>query len=75
MGPARWNQITSRELYTAILEEKPYPIRGLLGFGANMLVAHIDARRGREALSALDFMPMPTWFTIPTAAGPLGLRP
>ena len=30
-------------------------MRGLLGFGANMLMAHGDARRGREALAALDF--------------------
>ena len=67
LGPTRWNHITSRELYTAILEEKPYPIRGLLGFGANMLVAHIDARRGREALSALDFYAHADMFMNPTA--------
>jgi anaerobic selenocysteine-containing dehydrogenase len=67
LGPARWNHITSRELYTAILEEKPYPIRGLVGFGANILVAHIDALRGREALSALDFYAHADMFMNPTA--------
>jgi anaerobic selenocysteine-containing dehydrogenase len=28
LGPARWNNITSRDLYRAILEQKPYPVRG-----------------------------------------------
>jgi anaerobic selenocysteine-containing dehydrogenase len=67
LGPARWNNITSRDLYRAILEQKPYPVRGLLGFGANTLVAHTDARRGREALSALDFYAHADMFMNPTA--------
>jgi anaerobic selenocysteine-containing dehydrogenase len=67
LGPARWNNITSRDLYRAILEQKPYPVRGLLGFGANTLVAHTDARRGREALSALDFHAHADMFMNPTA--------
>ena len=67
LGPARWNNITSRDLYRAILEQKPYPVRGLLGFGANTLVAHTDARRGREALSALDFYAHADIFMNPTA--------
>ena len=67
LGPARWNNITSRDLYRAILERKPYPVRGLLGFGANILVAHTDARRGREALSALDFYAHADMFMNPTA--------
>ena len=67
LGPARWNNITSRDLYRAILEQKPYPVRGLLGFGANILVAHTDAQRGREALSALDFYAHADMFMNPTA--------
>src|SRR5262245_42223127 len=35
-GPARWNYITGRELYCAILQRQPYAVRGLLGFGANL---------------------------------------
>ena len=31
LGPARWSSVTTRDFYRAILEEKPYPVRGLLG--------------------------------------------
>ena len=43
-----------------MLESKPYPVRGLIGFGANMLMAQADGRYGREALAALDFYAQPT---------------
>jgi anaerobic selenocysteine-containing dehydrogenase len=33
LGPSRSNVITARELYRAILQGTPYPVRGLLGFG------------------------------------------
>jgi anaerobic selenocysteine-containing dehydrogenase len=68
LGPARWNHITARDLYRAILESTPYPVRGLLGFGANILLAHADSARGREALAALDFYAHADLFMTPTAA-------
>ncbi len=50
LGPARWGYVTTRDLYRAILEGKPYPVRALIGFGANMLLAHADgATRARGA--------------------------
>ena len=55
LGPARWSYFSTRDLYNAILEEKPYPVRAVIGFGANMLLAHADGRRGREALKELEF--------------------
>ena len=55
LGPARWNSVTTRDFYRAILEEKPYPVRGLLGFGSNMVLAHADGGHGRKALAALEF--------------------
>ena len=55
------------DLYRAILEGKPYPVRGLVGFGANLLLAHADGRRGREALAALDFYVHADLFMNPTA--------
>ena len=67
LGPARWNNITTRELYRAILEQQPYPVRGLLGFGANLLLAHADVRMGREALAALEFYAHADLFMNPTA--------
>jgi anaerobic selenocysteine-containing dehydrogenase len=67
LGPARLNQITSLDLYRAILESKPYAVRGLLGFGANILVAHTEPQRAREALAALDFYAHADMFMNPTA--------
>jgi anaerobic selenocysteine-containing dehydrogenase len=67
LGPARWNNITSRELYRAILKQQPYPVRGLLGFGANLLLAHADVLLGREALAALEFYAHADLFMNPTA--------
>jgi anaerobic selenocysteine-containing dehydrogenase len=67
LGPSRWGYPTTRDLYRAILEGEPYPVRGMLGFGANMLLAHADGRSGREALKALDFFAHLDLFMNPTA--------
>ena len=67
LGPARWNSVAVPDLYRAILEGKPYPIKGVIGFGANILVAHLAADRGREALAALDFYAHADMFMNPTA--------
>ena len=68
LGPARWGWVGTPDLYDAILEGAPYPVRAMLGFGANMLLAHADGRRGREALAALDFYAHLDLFMTPTAA-------
>src|SRR6266581_3294283 len=67
LGPSRWQFVTTDELYRAILEQRPYPVRGLVGFGANLLIAHADSQRGREALAALDFYVHADLFMNPTA--------
>jgi anaerobic selenocysteine-containing dehydrogenase len=67
LGPARWDNVTSEELYRGILEQEPYAISGLLGFGANLLLSHADSRRGRDALAALDFYAHADLFMNPTA--------
>lgn len=67
MGPARWQYVTTDELYRAILEEQPYRVRGLVGFGSNLLLSHSDSLRGREALAALDFYVHADLFMNPTA--------
>lgn len=67
LGPAVMQHVTSEELYRAILEKQPYAVRGLVGFGANLLLAHADGRRGREALSSLDFYVHADLFMNPTA--------
>ncbi len=67
LGPSRWGHVTSGELYAAILEGRPYGVHGLVGFGANLLLSHADAVRGRAALAALDVYVHCDLFMNPTA--------
>ena len=67
LGPAQWQSVTSEELYRGILERQPYAVRGLVGFGSNLLLSHANGRRGREALAALDFCVHTDLFMNPTA--------
>jgi anaerobic selenocysteine-containing dehydrogenase len=67
LGPSRWHFVTSEEIYRGILEQQPYGVRGMVGFGANLLLAHANAQRGREALMALDFYVHTDLFMSPTA--------
>jgi anaerobic selenocysteine-containing dehydrogenase len=64
---AVWDAVTCDDLYTAALEGRPYRARGLVGFGANLLLAQADSRRGRDALAALDFHVQADLFMTPTA--------
>ena len=68
LGPARWKHISPRDFYRAVLEDIPHPVRGLIGFGSNLLLAHGDPVRGRAALAALDFYAHADLFMNPTAA-------
>jgi anaerobic selenocysteine-containing dehydrogenase len=67
LGPSRWQHVTSEEIYRGVLEQQPYAVRGLVGFGANLLLSHSNSRRGREALAALDFYVHADLFMNPTA--------
>lgn len=55
LGPPSQGWVTAQHLYQAILEKRPYPIKALVGFGANMLVSQADSDRGAEALRELEF--------------------
>ena len=67
LGPPRDGWCTSEDLYRAIVTGRPYPVRGLLTFGANLLVSHADAEAGLRALEALDFHVHADLFPNPTA--------
>jgi anaerobic selenocysteine-containing dehydrogenase len=67
LGPAKWNNVSATDFYRAVLEDEPYPVRGLVGFGANLLLAFSDPLRGRRALAALDFYVHADLFMNPTA--------
>jgi anaerobic selenocysteine-containing dehydrogenase len=68
LGPAADGWITSTDLYRAVLDGRPYRIRGLVGFGANLLLSHADAKRGAEALRSLEFHVQTDLYLTPTAA-------
>ena len=67
LGPARWNNVSAQDFYGAVLDGTPYPMRGLIGFGSNTLLAFSDPVRGRRALAALDFHAHADLFMNPTA--------
>ena len=67
LGPSRWSHVTSDELYRGILDHDPYQIRGLIGFGSNLLLSHADGARGRKALAELDYYIHADLFLNPTA--------
>jgi len=67
LGPSRTQWVTTDELYRAILDHQPYAVRGLVGFGANLLLAHAGVVRGRDALRQLEFYVHADLFMNPTA--------
>jgi anaerobic selenocysteine-containing dehydrogenase len=64
LGPARFEFITGPDLYAAALDGRA---RALVNFGSNLVMAQADSARGRDALSALDFMVHADMFLNPTA--------
>lgn len=67
LGPARFEFTTGEDFYTAALEHRPYRARALVNFGANLVMAHGDSARGRDALASLDFFVHADIFAGPTA--------
>jgi anaerobic selenocysteine-containing dehydrogenase len=64
LGPARFEFVTGEDLYTAAVDGR---IKALLSFGGNMVMAHANSLRGREALRSLDFFVQADLFMTPTA--------
>ncbi|MGN6521612.1 MAG: molybdopterin-containing oxidoreductase family protein, partial [Actinomycetes bacterium] len=67
LGPARFEHVTGEDFYTSALEGRPYRARALVNFGSNLVMAHGDSVRGRDALAALDFFVHADIFPSPTA--------
>lgn len=65
--PARPGNCAAPDIFTAILEGKPYPIKALLNFGSNTILSSADSRRAREAFCALEFAVAVDLFMTPTA--------
>jgi anaerobic selenocysteine-containing dehydrogenase len=66
--PAKPGNCAAYDVFTAILEGRPYPVKALLNFGSNTLMSTADSRRGREAMKALEFSVATDFFMTPTAA-------
>ncbi|HET6168472.1 MAG TPA: molybdopterin-dependent oxidoreductase [Marmoricola sp.] len=64
LGPARFGFVTGEDLYDAALDRR---ITALMAFGGNLVMAHADSRRGRDALRSLDFFAQAEVFMTPTA--------
>jgi anaerobic selenocysteine-containing dehydrogenase len=65
--PATPGNCAAYDIYTAILEGRPYPIKAFLNFGSNTVMSTGDPRLGRKALSALEFAVAADLFMTPTA--------
>jgi anaerobic selenocysteine-containing dehydrogenase len=68
LGQETMGYITTDAFYDAVLTREPYPVRGLVNFGSNLLVSHADGARGAKALDTLNFMVHADIFMTPTAA-------
>ncbi len=64
LGP---KNVQARDVYRAILEEKPYRVNALVSFGGNCLTANGDTQKGREALEKLEFYALVELFESPAA--------
>ena len=64
LGPARFEFVTGEDFYNAALDRR---IKALVSFGGNMVMAHGDSARGRDALRSLDFFVQADLFMTPTA--------
>jgi len=65
--PAKPGNCAAYDVFTAILEEKPYPVKALLNFGSNTVMSNADSRHGREAMKQLEFGVAADLFMTPTA--------
>jgi anaerobic selenocysteine-containing dehydrogenase len=70
LGPqvAPPGNIVAYDLFDAILDARPYRVRGLLSFGGNTIMNSGDALRGRAAFQQLEFFAQMETFHTPTSA-------
>ena len=67
LGPSGKGWITTRDLFRAVVDETPYPVRALLAFGGNFLATKPHTRQAEAALAKLDFFAQTELFETPTA--------
>jgi anaerobic selenocysteine-containing dehydrogenase len=65
--PAKPGNCAAYDIFTAILEDRPYPVKALLNFGSNTVMSTGDSERARTAFRAVDFAVAAELFMTPTA--------
>ena len=66
--PGTAGHVATYDMYRAILTEQPYPVKGLVTFGTDLLMGNGDPLRGKAALEALDFYVHVDLFANPSAS-------
>jgi len=67
LGPAQTGWVTARDVYQAILDQTPYPVRMLFSFGTNLLASQPDPGLARQAFEQLEFHVHADLFLNPNA--------
>ncbi len=67
LGPGLNGWVTARDVWRAVLDGDPYPVRMLVSFGTNLLVSQPDPDLTERALAALDFHVHADFFLNATA--------
>jgi anaerobic selenocysteine-containing dehydrogenase len=65
--PAKPGNCAAYDIFTAVLQGQPYPVKALLNFGSNTILSTGDSQRAREAFCALEFGVAAELFMTPTA--------
>jgi anaerobic selenocysteine-containing dehydrogenase len=65
--PAKPGNCAAYDIFTAVLEGRPYQVKALLNFGSNTIMSTGDSQRAREAFRAVDFAVAAELFMTPTA--------
>lgn len=55
LGPGLTGWVTARDVYRAVMDRAPYPVRMLFSFGTNILSSQPDSDVARMALEQLEF--------------------
>ncbi|MBW2657413.1 MAG: molybdopterin-dependent oxidoreductase, partial [Deltaproteobacteria bacterium] len=63
-----FRRVLPKSLINAIIDENPYPVRGLYVHASNPLMTYTNADRTYQALKKLDFLAVSDFFMTPTAA-------
>ena len=67
LGPGLLGYVTARDVYRAVLEADPYPVRMLFSFGTNLLASQPDTDLACRAFEKLEFHVHADFFENPSA--------